>query len=98
MITLHNRVLEGKNIAFNSNTEFVVQVGKGAKGGYKTKAAFRGATGFGLAVTFYNALNIGLGYKKRLIMPSDRQGQLRLGFMPKTVRQTKSTILAQASS
>lgn len=59
--------LNGKKVAYHSETEFLVQVGKG-KSAYKTTYAFTGD--LPKAVQYFNCINIGLGYKKRLLMPS----------------------------
>jgi hypothetical protein len=59
--------LDGKMIGYHEDTEFLVQLGKG-KGGYKTRWSFKG--NLYQAVMYYNALNVGYGYKKRLLMPS----------------------------
>lgn len=96
-----NGVLDGKRIAYHKNTVFLVQVGKGPKGSYKTSYKFTG--NLAKAVMYYNAINIGNGYKKRLLMPSSSRNpvlgkQMKFSFMPKTVRQAKSTILAKAQS
>lgn len=66
MITLHTSELNGKKIAYSSETEFLVQVGKG-KGSYKTRYSFRGK--LAQAVFYFNSINIGNGYKKRLFSP-----------------------------
>ena len=60
--------LDGKMIAYSSETEFLVQVGKKTKGAYKTSYRFVGD--LPRAVFFFNSINIGLGFKKRLLMPS----------------------------
>ncbi len=60
--------LDGKHIAYTDETDFYVQVGKGKKGSYKTKYKITGA--LGMAVTYFNGINIGNGYKKRLVAPS----------------------------
>jgi hypothetical protein len=65
---LKTSILNGKQIAYSSETEFLVQVGKGSKGAYRTKYSFRG--NLAQAVMYYNCINIGNGYKKRLLMPS----------------------------
>jgi hypothetical protein len=67
MITLHTSELNGKKIAYSSETEFLVQVGKG-KGTYKTRYSFKG--NIAQAVFYFNSINIGNGYKKRLFSPS----------------------------
>ena len=59
--------LDGKRIAYGETTEFLVQVGRG-KGAYATRYSFKGE--LARAVMYYNAINIGRGYKKRLIMPA----------------------------
>ncbi len=59
--------LDGKRIAYGETTEFLVQVGRG-KGAYATRYAFKGE--LARAVMYYNAINIGRGYKKRLVMPN----------------------------
>lgn len=68
MVTLRTGSLDGREIAYSSETEFLVQVGHGRKGGYRTKYRFTG--NLAQAVMYYNAINIGRGYKKRLYMPS----------------------------
>jgi hypothetical protein len=67
MITLHTSELNGKKIAYSSETEFLVQVGKG-KGTYKTRYSFKG--NIAQAVFYFNSINIGNGYKKRLFSPA----------------------------
>ncbi len=64
MVTLHTATLDGKQIGYSSETEFLVQVGKG-KGAYKTRYRFVG--NIGQAVNYYRCINIGNGYKKRLV-------------------------------
>lgn len=67
-MTIHNQILNGKLVAYADTTEFLVQVGRYAKGAYHTKYSFTG--NLNQAVYYYNAINIGRGYKKRLYMPS----------------------------
>ena len=67
-IKILTATLDGKRIGYCSDTEFLIQVGKGSKGSYKTTCVIVG--NFGQAVMHYNMLNIGNGYKKRLLMPS----------------------------
>ena len=57
--------LDGKRIAFTDQTEFQVQVGR-YSGSYKPRYSFTG--NLAQAVFYYNAINIGNGYKKRLLM------------------------------
>lgn len=63
--TLHTATLDGKHIAYSSETEFLVQVGRG-RGAYATRYSFKG--NLGQAVFHYRCINIGNGYKKRLLM------------------------------
>jgi len=62
-IKLITKELNGKKIAYSSETLFEVQLGKGSSS-YKTRYSFKGD--LGKAVFHYNCLNIGNGYKKRL--------------------------------
>jgi len=55
--------LDGKKIAYHSDTVFRVQIGKG-KSGYKDRFRIQG--NLTQAVLLYNGINIGNGYKKRL--------------------------------
>jgi hypothetical protein len=64
---MRTATLDGKRIAYGETTEFLVQIGRG-KSKYETKYTFRGE--LGRAVMYYNAINIGRGYKKRLVMPN----------------------------
>ena len=57
--------LNNKRIAYTSSTVFIVQVGKGPKGSYKNRYKFTGD--LEQAVFYYSCINIGRGYKKRLI-------------------------------
>lgn len=57
--------LDGKRIAYADHTIFEVQVGR-YKGSYRTRYRFIGE--LGQAVMHLNAINIGNGYKKRLVM------------------------------
>ena len=59
--------LDGKYVGYTSETEFLVQTGKG-KDSYKTQYSFKGR--LELALFYYRSINIGNGYKKRLLMPS----------------------------
>jgi len=67
MPAFYTATLDGKRIAYTSNTMFLVQVGRYSKGAYKTKYRFYGA--FNQAVLYYNGINIGYGYKKRIFVP-----------------------------
>ena len=57
--------LDGKKITYSSETNFIVQDGKG-KGSYKTRYSFKG--NLSQAVFYYNCINIRAPYKKRLLM------------------------------
>lgn len=59
--------VSGKYIAYSSETEFLIQVGKG-KSSYKTKHVIIGDLYH--AIILYNLINIDKGFKKRLLMPS----------------------------
>lgn len=58
--------LNGKKIVLYEDAIIEVQVGKGTKGGYKVKHIFT-ARDFAKAVMTYNGINVGKGYKKRLV-------------------------------
>jgi hypothetical protein len=59
------------DIIYSSDTEFLVQVGRGAKGSYKTRYSLNGGVGsLTKALMYYHGINIGNGYKKRLVMSS----------------------------
>ena len=57
----------GNRISYHDTTEFLVQVGKD-KSKYETRYTFTG--NLEQAVMYYRGINIGNGYKKRLVMPS----------------------------
>ena len=57
--------LDGKRIIYGGKTVFEVQVGRG-HGQYETRYSFEGE--LARALFYYKAVNIGNGYKKRLIM------------------------------
>ena len=58
--------LNGNPVAFTDETVFLVQVGRYTKGKYLTRCSFKG--NLAQAVSYFNAINIGNGYKKRLVM------------------------------
>jgi hypothetical protein len=58
--------LDGKKIIYGDTTRFEVQVGRG-NSAYRTRYAFEG--NLTQAVLYYRGINIGNGYKKRLVMP-----------------------------
>jgi hypothetical protein len=63
-VQLFERVLDGRRIAYSSETVFLVQVGRYSNA-YKTRYNFKGD--LVQAVRYFNAINIGNGYKKRLV-------------------------------
>jgi hypothetical protein len=65
-IKLRQDTLDGKLIGYHSKTEFYIQIGKGKKGSYRNRMTIVG--NLGRAVFWYLSLNIGNGYKKRLVM------------------------------
>lgn len=65
---LFQHSVNGKTVAYCAETVFLVQLGKGKKGAYKTEFSFKGD--LVKAFFYYNYINIGKGYKKRLLMPS----------------------------
>lgn len=60
---IHNE-LNGKKIAYTSETVFEVQIGRN-KGTYRTRYSIKGS--LSQAVWYFNCINIGYGYKKRLV-------------------------------
>jgi hypothetical protein len=69
--------IDGKRIAYTDDTIFEVQVGRG-KSAYATRYSFKGE--LGRALLHYNAINIGKGYKKRLVMPDAMRPVLARAF------------------
>lgn len=67
-VKLKENELNGNKIAYHSETLFLIQLGKGSKGSYKTTQTIKG--NLNRAVMIYTMLNIGNGYKKRLLAPS----------------------------
>ena len=57
--------IDGKSIAYSSETQFYVQIGR-YKSSYKTRYMIKGS--LGMAVLYYTCMNVGNGYKKRLLM------------------------------
>lgn len=62
----HTATIDGKPVAYGDTTTFLVQVGRYAKGAYRTRYSFTG--NLAQAVMYYRCINIGRGYKKRLVM------------------------------
>lgn len=69
-VRLFTNVLDGKNIAYCSETVFEVQVSKG-RGSYKTRYEIKGD--LARAVMHYNCINIGHNYNKRLLMRASKK-------------------------
>jgi hypothetical protein len=69
--------LNGKMVAYTDDTEFLVQVGY-KKGSYKTHYTFKG--NIHQAVMYYRCINVGRGYKKRLLAPSFNKPLLARAF------------------
>ena len=61
--------LNGKNISYSPGSTFLVQVGRGSKGSYKTSCSLADLS---RAVFYFNCINIGRGYKKRLVLVDER--------------------------
>jgi len=70
--------LDGKLISVHPDSVFRVQVGKGLKGPYRTLFALWG--NLPRAVALYRAINIGRGYKKRLVYVQSRDSVLARAF------------------
>lgn len=66
--TFYDYELNGKKLIFHKDSTILVQLGKG-KSSYRTRYSFK-ASEFSKAVFYFNCLNVGKGYKKRLIVPS----------------------------
>ena len=62
--------IDDRKVAYTSETLFLVQLGKN-RGSYRTKWTFKGDPFE--AAKYYRALNVGLGYKKRLLMPNAKR-------------------------
>lgn len=67
-VLMFENELDGSKVAYHEGTEFLVQIGRYRKGSYSTRYRFVGD--LVQAVRWYNGINIGNGYKKRLIAPS----------------------------
>lgn len=70
---IKSATVNGKTITYCNDTKFIVQLGKG-KGKYTAKYTFVG--NLQQAVFYYYGLNIGNGYKKRLILKSSIQNRV----------------------
>jgi len=71
--------LDGKPVAYTDATVFEVQVGRN-QGSYTTRYAFVGTNNLHQAVFHYRCINIGNGYKKRLVMVGANKPVLARAF------------------
>ena len=69
--------LDGKKIIYSDDTTFEVQVGHKNRA-YTTRYTFKG--NLAQAVLYYRGINIGNGYKKRLLMPGALRPVLARAF------------------
>lgn len=69
--------LDGNKIIYTDDTVFEVQVGHKNRA-YQTRYSFRG--NLHQAVLYFRSINIGRGYKKRLLMPGARKPVLARAF------------------
>ena len=67
MIELRFATLDGRRIAYHSETEFLIEIGKG-RGAYHVKKRFIG--NLAQALAWYKGFNMAAPYKKRLRAPS----------------------------
>ena len=65
MSEFYEYTFNGKKISFHKTSTIQIQIGRG-KGIYKIRHTFE-AKDFGRAVMTYNGINIGNGFKKRLV-------------------------------
>ncbi len=63
---VHEFELDGVKYQYTELTVFKIQVGKGPKGSYEPRYTFTG--NFSQAWIHYSGINVGNGYKKRLLM------------------------------
>lgn len=59
-------IVDGRTVAYKPDSKFHVQTGRGLKGKYATRYTFTG--NLVQALLWYNGINIGPGFKKRLVM------------------------------
>ena len=76
-MTTKTATLDGKRIIYSDTTTFLVQVGHKNRA-YATRYSFTG--NLHQAVMHYRCINIGNGYKKRLLMPGARKPVLARQF------------------
>ena len=70
MLKLKYSKINGREIAYSSETEFLVQIGKNHRS-YITVHKIVG--NLSQAVLLYQGYNVHNGYKKRLLMPSSKK-------------------------
>lgn len=68
-IKLLTATVNGKKVAFSSETEFLVQVsiGRGSKSSYKTRGRFKGSE-FAEMAEHFQTIPFGNGKRKRIVM------------------------------
>jgi hypothetical protein len=71
-VRLITTYFNGKPIAYCSETEFLVQVGRIGRS-YTRWTVFKG--NLGAAVIHFNGLNVANGWQKRLLMPSTKRNK-----------------------
>jgi hypothetical protein len=77
-VEIRHAELDGKRVAYSSETLFTVEVGTVGRR-YERKAAFVG--NLGQAVLWYKGYNIGPGYQKRLVMAGARRDTVLARFV-----------------
>lgn len=86
--------VNGKRIIYNERTLFLLQIGKGRKGSYQTRNRIVG--NLKQALIMYEGINIGKGYKKRLVIPVNNMDDDRQMNLPFARRHLpKQHIIAQ---
>jgi len=73
MTTIKIAIVDGRRIRYSDSTYFKVQVGCGHKNRYETRW---GTPNLDQAVSLYNGLNVGPGFKKRLVMRGGHSSSL----------------------
>lgn len=66
-------ILWGKHFCWSVLSKFAVEIGRGSKGAYKTRLLTNSAIH---GVGYYQSVNIGLGYKKRLVQIDGTQRKI----------------------
>ncbi len=64
-----------EQISYDENTKFYVQTGRYTKGTYSNRFTILGDAG--KALFYYECINIGRGYKKRLVLVGRKQPLIR---------------------